>query len=92
MYTLTIPSIGVVNEIMATVSLERTFFRVDETDNSVEVCVLFRGLGVGENTVTITIFTQDGSAVGMSQFMAPCAMHMSHEAWRTCWTVLTLLV
>ena len=61
---------------MATVSLERTFFRVDETDNSVEVCVLFRGLGIGENTVTITIFTQDGSAVGMSQFMAPCTCHM----------------
>ena len=60
---------------MATVSLERTFFSVDESDNSVEVCVLFRGLGVGENTITIIIFTQDGSAVGMSQFMAPRTCH-----------------
>lgn len=61
---------------MATVSLERTFFRVNEANNSVEVCVLFRGLGVGENTITIIIFTQDGSAVGMSQFMTPCTCYM----------------
>ena len=61
--------IGTVNEIMATANLERTFIRVNETDNSVEICVLFRGLGVAENTITIIIFTQDGSAIGMSQFM-----------------------
>ena len=60
---------GTVNEIMATANLERTFIRVNETTNSVEICVLFRGLGVAENTITIIIFTQDGSAVGMSQFM-----------------------
>ena len=61
--------IGTVNEIVATANLERTFIRVNETDNSVEICVLFRGLGIGENTITIIIFTQDGSAIGMSQFM-----------------------
>ena len=62
-------AIGTVNEIMATANLERTFIRVNETANSVEICVLFRGLGVAENTITIIIFTQDGSAVGMSQFV-----------------------
>lgn len=62
-------AIGTVNEIMATANMERTFIRVNETANSVEICVLFRGLGVAENTITIIIFTQDGSAVGMSQFM-----------------------
>ena len=62
-------TIGTVNEIMATANMERTFIRVNEIANSVEICVLFRGLGVAENTITIIIFTQDGSAVGMSQFM-----------------------
>ena len=62
-------AIGTVNEIMATANLERTFIRVNETSNSAEICVLFRGPGVAENTITIIIFTQDGSAVGMSQFV-----------------------
>ena len=59
-------SIGTVNEITAIANLERTFIRVNETNNSVEICVLFRGLGIEENTITVIVFTEDGSAVGLS--------------------------
>jgi len=57
-------SVGAVNEFSATVSLENTFISVSEATNSVEICVVFRGLGIAQNNIIINIFTRDGSAIG----------------------------
>jgi len=57
-------SVGTVNEFSATASLENTFISVNEATNSVEICVVFQGLGIAQNNIIINIFTQDGSAIG----------------------------
>lgn len=83
---------GTVNEIMATANVERTFIRVNESDSFVEICVVFRGLGITQNAITIIIFTRDGSAIGMSHFVSVYARlpaSFLHGSWKIILVVIT---
>jgi len=46
------------------ISLERSFYFVNESSGFVEVCAVLRGLGVAEGIITVDILTESISATG----------------------------
>ena len=46
------------------ISLEQSSYTVSETSGSVEVCVVFEGLGVEEGVITVDVSTQMNTATG----------------------------
>lgn len=46
------------------ISLEQSSYTVNETSGSVEVCVVFEGLGVEEGAITVDVSTQMNTATG----------------------------
>lgn len=46
------------------ISLEQSSYTVNETSGSVEVCVVFEGLGVEEGVITVDVSTQMNTATG----------------------------